>query len=309
MPVAPDPHPSFGAFAHPQRLVSTEWLSAHIGAAGLAIVESNADALLYDIGHIPGAVKIDWRTELTDQRLRDVVDGARFAELMRIKGIAREDTVVVYGDRSNGSAAATAWVFDLFGHSDVRLLDGGRDVWIAEARETTFEVPVAGPVHYGAAERDDSQARAFLADIRQRLADVDTGTRLLDVRVPEEYAGVNRLITDRPEEQSLRAGHIPTAVNIPWTAAVGPDGRFRTRAELEQIYAEVLGAPETIVYSRIGEHSAHSRFVLTALLGAAGVRNYDGSWTEWANAVRSPIVTGTQPGEAPAADQVAAGSG
>ncbi|MBF6447112.1 MULTISPECIES: sulfurtransferase [Nocardia] len=308
MPVAPDSHPSFGSHAYPQRLVTTEWLSANIGTPGLAIVESNEDILLYDIGHVPGAVKIDWRAELTDPLTRDVIDGARFAELMRAKGIAREDTVVVYGDKANGTAAATAWVFGLFGHPDVRLLDGGRDAWISEARDTTFEVPDVGLGEYPVVERDDRSARAFLDDVRACLNDGGTGAGLVDVRAAGEYTGDDDRIRDRPEEQSLRAGHIPTAINIPWTAAVGGDGRFRSRSELEEIYAPLLGAEDTIVYCRIGEHSAHTWFVLTSLLGVANVRNYDGSWTEWSNAVRTPIVKGSEPGSAPVAVSAAAQS-
>ncbi len=300
MPVAPDPHSSFGSYVFPQRLVTTEWLSANIGAHGLAIVESNEDILLYDIGHVPGAVKVDWRAELTDPLTRDVIDGARFAELMRAKGITRDDTVVVYGDKVNGTAAATAWVFGLFGHPDVRLLDGGREAWISEARDTTFEVPAVGLGDYPVVECDDRDARAFLEDVREGLDRAAATTRLVDVRETGEYTGESGRIRDRPEEQSLRAGHIPTAISIPWRAALYADGRFRARAELEQIYAPLLDAQDTIVYCRIGEHSAHTWFVLTSLLGVANVRNYDGSWTEWSNAVRSPIVKGREPGSAPA---------
>ncbi|MQY29979.1 sulfurtransferase [Nocardia aurantia] len=306
MSVAPDPHPSFGLHAHPQRLVTTQWLSANIGAPGLRIVESDEDVLLYDIGHVPGAIKIDWRAELTDPRTRDVVDGVRFAELMREKGIGRDDTVVVYGDKANGTAAAVLWVFDLFGHADVRLLDGGREAWISEGRDTTFEVPPAGYGEYPVLERDDHGARAFRSEVREQLAS-GAGV-LLDVRAAEEYTGELGRIADRPEEQSLRAGHIPTAVNIPWTTAVGPDGRFRSRAELDRWYLPQLAAADggTIVYCRIGERSAHTRFVLTALLGLDTVRVYDGSWTEWGNAVGAPIVRGHESGGVPAATPIAA---
>ena len=297
MPVAPDSHPSFGSHAYPHRLVTTEWLSANIGVPGLKIVESDDDVLLYDIGHIPGAIKIDWRAELTDPMSRDVVDGARFAELMQAKGILREDTVVVYGDKANGTAAATLWVFGLFGHPDVRLLDGGREAWISEARDTVFEVPAAGgPGEYPVVERDDTRSRAFLDDVRAHL-----GHPLIDVRTPEEYSGELDRILDRPDEQSLRAGHIPTAVNIPWTATVGADGRFRPRAELDRIYEAIPADTEAIVYCRVGERSAHTWFVLTALLGFDRVRTYDGSWTEWGNSVRTPMVKGTEPGAAVAA--------
>ncbi|WP_026344142.1 sulfurtransferase [Nocardia sp. BMG111209] len=306
MPVAPDPHPSFGLHAHPQRLVTTQWLSANIGAPGLRIVESDEDVLLYDIGHVPGAIKIDWRAELTDPRTRDVVDGVRFAELMREKGIAREDTVVVYGDKANGTAAAVLWVFDLFGHADVRLLDGGREAWISEGRDTTFEVPPIGFGDYPAVERDDRTERAFRAEVQQWLSG-GAGV-LLDVRTAEEYSGELDRISDRPEEQALRAGHIPGAMNIPWTTAVGPDGRFRSRAELDRRYLPLRADAEagTIVYCRIGERSAHTRFVLTALLGMDDVRVYDGSWTEWGNAVRAPIVRGHESGGVAAATPAAA---
>lgn len=293
MPVAPDPHQSFGSYAHPHRLVTTEWLSANIGTPGLKIVESNEDILLYDIGHVPGAIKIDWRSELIDPRTRDVVDGAAFANLMRAKGIEHDDTVVIYGDKSNGTAAATLWVFSLFGHEDVRLLDGGRDAWISEARDTTFEVPAAGLGEYPILDRDDKTARAFRHDVLAHL-----GGPLIDSRVFEEYTG-ELVVLDRPEEQALRAGHIPTAINIPWTSSVGADARFRPRAELDVIYGAVAEGVAPLVYSRIGERSALTWFVLTYLLGVYGVRNYDGSWTEWANAVGAPIVIGQEPGTVP----------
>ncbi|MEV6771504.1 sulfurtransferase [Nocardia sp. NPDC051030] len=293
MPVAPDPHPSFGSYAHPHRLVTTEWLSANIGAPGLKIIESNEDILLYDIGHVPGAIKIDWRTELIEPCTRDLVDGETFAELMRMKGITRDDTVVIYGDKANGAAAAALWAFSLFGHEDVRLLDGGRDAWISEGRDTTFEVPSAGLGDYPTVERDDKPARAFREDVVAHF-----GGPLVDTRVFDEYTG-ELVVLDRPEEQALRAGHIPTAVNIPWTSSVGPDARFRPRAELDVIYGGVSEGIAPMVYSRIGRWSAHTWFVLTYLLGVHGVRNYDGSWTEWANAVGAPITTGEQPGEIP----------
>ncbi|MFF0491139.1 sulfurtransferase [Nocardia sp. NPDC004068] len=308
MPVAPDPHHSFGAHAYPHRLVTTEWLSANIGAPGLRIVEADEDILLYDIGHVPGAVKIDWRAELTDPDTRDVVDSVRFAELMRAKGIERDDTVVLYGDKGNGTAAAALWVFALFGHPDVRLLDGGRDAWISEARDTTFEVPAVGLGDYPVVERDDPPARVFLDEVRALVNSADRAAALLDVRAAEEYSGECDRIRDRPEEQSLRAGHIPTAVNIPWNRALAADGRFRSRAELDRIYEEFRAAPETIVYCRIGERSAHTWFVLTALLGLANVRNYDGSWTEWGNAVRTPMVKGAEPGEVSELSSQAAGA-
>ncbi|MEU4645961.1 sulfurtransferase [Nocardia fluminea] len=290
MPVAPDPHPAFGSYAVPHRLVTTEWLSANIGVRGLRIIESNDDILLYDIGHVPGAVKIDWRGDLSDPVTRDYVDGKRFTELMRAKGIERDDTIVIYGDRGNAQAAHTAWIFTLFGHEDVRLLDGGRDAWISEERDTTFDQPYPTPSDYPEVERDDSTARAFREDVLARL-----GKPLVDVRSAQEYSGE---LEDKPLNQeyaALRGGHVPTAVNIPWTAAATIDGRFRSRADLDEVYG-ALPADDLVVYSRVGERSSHTWFVLTFLLGRRSVRNYDGSWIEWGNSVRVPIVTGTEPG-------------
>ncbi|TLG04723.1 sulfurtransferase [Nocardia cyriacigeorgica] len=292
MPVAPDPNPAFGAYAHPQRLVTTEWLSANIGAPGLKIIESNEDILLYDIGHVPGATKIDWRGDLNDPVTRDYIDGARFTELMRSKGIEREDTVVVYGDRGNAQAAHTLWVLTLFGHEDVRLLDGGREAWIGEERDTTFEPPRLAPSGYPAVRRDDSTDRAFRSEVLSHL-----GKPLVDVRSPEEYTGEACTAAD---DLALRAGHIPTAVNIPWTEALNSDGRFRPRADLDALYGELTAEDALIVYSRVGERSSHTWFVLKYLLGFDSVRNYDGSWTEWGNSVRMPIARGSEPGSAPA---------
>lgn len=292
MPVAPDPHPAFGSYAVPHRLVTTEWLSANIGVPGVKIIESNDDILLYDIGHVPGAVKIDWRGDLSDPVTRDYVDGARFTALMRTKGIRREDTVVIYGDRDNAQAAHTAWIFTLFGHEDVRLLDGGRDAWISEERDTTFDLPYPAPSDYPDVERDDTVARAFREEVLARL-----GSPLVDVRSAQEYSGE---VEDKPLDQeyaTLRGGHVPTAVNIPWTQACTADGRFRSRAELDEVYGG-LPAEDLVVYSRVGERSSHTWFVLTFLLGRRSVRNYDGSWIEWGNSVRLPISRGTEPGNA-----------
>ncbi|MFD3510560.1 sulfurtransferase [Nocardia sp. NPDC058666] len=292
MPVAPDRHPAFGSYAVPQRLVTTEWLSANIGVRGLRIIESNDDILLYDIGHVPGAVKIDWRGDLSDPVTRDYVDGPRFTELMRAKGIQRDDTVVIYGDRGNAQAAHTAWIFTLFGHEDVRLLDGGRDAWISEERDTTFDLPMPVPSDYPEVERDDSTARAFRDEVLGRL-----GKPLVDVRSAQEYSGEIEDARLREEYATLRGGHVPTAVNIPWTQAATHDGRFRSRAELDEVYG-ALPADDLVVYSRVGERSSHTWFVLTFLLGRRSVRNYDGSWIEWGNSVRLPIVAGTEPGVA-----------
>jgi thiosulfate/3-mercaptopyruvate sulfurtransferase len=281
-------------------LVTADWLSSHLGTPGLVVVESDEDVLLYDVGHIPGAVKVDWHTDLNDPHVRDYITGEQFAALMNSKGISRDDTVVIYGDKSNWWAAYALWVFTLFGHPDVRLLDGGRDLWISSGRDTTLEVPEQKSSGYPVVERDDSPIRAFKDDVLGTIG----AQPLIDVRSPQEYTGERTHMPDYPEEGALRGGHIPTAVSIPWAKAADESGRFRARDELEQLYGFLKpgdGTPEkrTIVYCRIGERSSHTWFVLTHLLGLPGVRNYDGSWTEWGNAVRVPVAVGEEPGDAP----------
>ncbi|GAA1960016.1 sulfurtransferase [Microbacterium aquimaris] len=297
VPVAFDPAEKFADYAAPERLVSTGWLAEHLGDPGLVVVESDEDVLLYETGHIPGAVKVDWHTELNDPVVRDYLDGDGFARLMRRKGISRDDTVILYGDKSNWWAAYALWVFSLFGHADVRLLDGGRDLWIAEGRPLSTDRPARGATAYPVVERDDSLLRAYRDDVLAHL-----GNPLIDVRSPEEYDGTRTSAPSYPEEGALRAGHIPTAHNVPWARAAAADGTFRPRAELEAIYREELGLHDEdpiIAYCRIGERSSHTWFVLAHLLGFPDVRNYDGSWTEWGSAVRVPIVVGSEPGGVP----------
>jgi thiosulfate/3-mercaptopyruvate sulfurtransferase len=287
--------PKFAEYSEPGRLVSTEWLAARLAEPGLVVVESDEDVLLYETGHIPGAVKVDWHTELNDPVVRDYVDGEGFAALLSRKGISRDDTVVIYGDKNNWWAAYALWVFSLFGHEDVRLLDGGRDRWISEGREITTEVPASAPTDYPVVERDDSVLRAYKDDV---VAFIGQGP-LIDVRSPEEYSGERTTAPAYPEEGTLRAGHIPTAQSVPWAKAVAEDGGFKSRAELEAIYRDGAGIAEgddIIAYCRIGERSSHTWFVLKHLLGFENVRNYDGSWTEWGSAVRVPIVTGSESG-------------
>ena len=300
VPVPPDPSPALQSYAHPERLVTSDWLAEHLGTPGLVVVESDEDVLLYDVGHIPTAVKIDWHTDLNDPQVRDYITGEQFADLMNRKGIRREDTVVIYGDKSNWWAAYALWVFTLFGHPDVRLLNGGRDLWLAEGRDTTLAVPEKSTSGYPVVERDDSAIRAFRDDVLGALG----AATLVDVRSPQEYTGERTHMPDYPEEGALRGGHIPTAVSVPWAKAADEMGRFRSRAELDEIYSFVPrdpgSGPGTIAYCRIGERSSHTWFVLTHLLGIPGVRNYDGSWTEWGNVVRAPIVDGDQPGSPPA---------
>jgi len=297
MSVEFDPAAKLAEYAHPERLVTTDWLAERLGQPGLVVVESDEDVLLYEVGHIPGAVKVDWHTELNDPVVRDYLSGEQFAELLSAKGIARDDTVVIYGDRNNWWAAYALWVFTLFGHEDVRLLDGGRDKWIAEGRPLTTETPARERVEYPVVDRDDTAIRAFKEDVLAHF-----GNPLIDVRSPEEYTGERTHMPAYPEEGALRGGHIPTAASVPWARAAAEDGTFRTRAELDAIYRDEVGlqdGDDVIAYCRIGERSSHTWFVLTHLLGFEGVRNYDGSWTEWGSAVRVPIATGPERGEAP----------
>jgi thiosulfate/3-mercaptopyruvate sulfurtransferase len=293
----------FAAYAHPDRLVSTEWLATAIedGAldgGNLVVVESDEDVLLYETGHIPGAVKIDWHTDLNDEVTRDYVDGEAFAALVAAKGISRDSTVVIYGDKSNWWAAYALWVFTLFGHEDVRLLDGGRDKWIAEGRALSTVTTVATPADYPVVERDDAPIRAFKDDVLAHF-----GKPLIDVRSTEEYTGQRTHMPAYPEEGALRGGHIPTAASIPWARAAAGDGTYRNRGELEALYLGEAGLNEgddVVAYCRIGERSSHTWFALKYLLGFETVRNYDGSWTEWGNAVRVPIVKGAERGAVPA---------
>ena len=300
MPLPADPNPKFSDYANPERLVSTDWLAGHLGSPDLVVLESNEDILLYDMGHIPGARKIDWHTDLNDADTRDFVDGAAFAKLMGEKGISRDSTVVLYGDKSNWWAAYALWVFSLFGHEDVRLLDGGRDKWISEGREVTTDKPDVEAVDYPVVERNDAPIRAYLPDV---LAHLGNGP-LIDVRSPAEYTGERTHMPDYMDEGAMKGGHIPTAVSVPWAKAAAEDGTFRTRSELDALYGAEAGlktGDDVVAYCRIGERSSHTWFVLKHLLGFETVRNYDGSWTEWGNAVRVPIVRGTEPGAVPAA--------
>jgi len=291
LPVPSDPDPKLAQYAHPERLVTTAWLAAHLDDPDVAVVESDEDVLLYETGHIPGAVKVDWHTELNDPVTRDYVGGARFAQLMAEKGITRETTVVFYGDRNNWWAAYALWVFTLFGHPDVRLLDGGRSRWIADGRPLTTEAPAPGRTNYPEVQRDDTAVRAFKEDVLAHL-----GKPMIDVRSPGEFSGQLLHMPDYPQEGAVRGGHVPGAKNVPWARAAAEDGTFRSTDELRAIYEGEAGLrrdDDVVVYCRIGERSSHTWFVLTHLLGYPSVRNYDGSWTEWGNSVRVPIETGS----------------
>ncbi|MER8027243.1 sulfurtransferase [Glutamicibacter protophormiae] len=298
MPLPVESNEKYAAYAHPERLVSTQWVADNLGAENLVVLESDEDILLYSTGHVPGALKIDWHTELNDEVTRDYVDGEGFAALMQAKGISRESTVVIYGDKSNWWAAYALWVFTLFGHEDVRLMDGGRDKWIAEGRELSTQKPAVAPSQYPVIERSDEAIRAFLPQVLEHL-----GNPLIDVRSAEEYTGERTHMPNYPEEGALRGGHIPSAASVPWARAAAEDGTFRSREELEAIYLDEAGlkpGDDVVAYCRIGERSSHTWFVLKHLLGFESVRNYDGSWTEWGNAVGVPIVRGAEQGEVPA---------
>lgn len=277
------------------KLVTTEWLADRLQEDNLVIVESDEDVLLYGTGHIPGAVKVDWHTELNDQVTRDYLDAAGFAALCEAKGIGPDDTIVFYGDNFNWWATYALWVFSLFGHRDLRILDGGRAKWIAEGRPVTKEVPARAKTSYPVPTRDDAGIRAFRDDVQAHIA---ADRPLVDVRSPGEYTGELLHMPDYPQEGALRGGHIPGAVSKPWKQATQEDGTFKPVDELRKIYVEELGLKpddDVIAYCRIGERSSHTWFVLTHLLGFQHVRNYDGSWTEWGNLVRVPVVKGSSP--------------
>ena len=277
-------------YVHPEALVTTEWVAQHLDdTENIRIVESDEDVLLYDIGHVPNAVKIDWVEDLNDPLVRDYLETERFAELMAEKGISPDTKVVFYGDKNNWWATYALWVFRLFGHDNVAVMDGGRKKWEAEGREMTQAVPSFPRAEYPVPERDDSMIRAFRDDVMSHIEGHDP---LVDVRSPGEYSGELLHMPDYPQEGALRGGHIPGAANVPWARAARDDGTFKSAGELREIYEGEAGLSEdddVIAYCRIGERSSHTWFVLSYLLGYDKVRNYDGSWTEWGNSVRAPI--------------------
>jgi thiosulfate/3-mercaptopyruvate sulfurtransferase len=276
-------------YAHPEVLVDTTWVAEHLNDPNVRIVESNEDILLYDQGHIPGAIKIDWVADLNDQVVRDYLDREHFEKLLSAKGIGNDTTVVFYGDKNNWWATYALWVFKLYGHKDARIMNGGRAKWIAEGHDLTKEVPSYAPTSYKAPERDDSTIRAFRDQVREHIK--KSGVALVDVRSPQEYSGERTHMPEYPQEGTLRGGHIPTAVSIPWAKAVKEDSTFKSREDLQELYGSqgVTADKDVVAYCRIGERSSHTWFVLTYLLGYPQVRNYDGSWTEWGNGVGLPI--------------------
>lgn len=272
MGIESDPSPALQQYAHPERLVTSSWLGAKLGGAGLKVVESDSDSILYNIGHLPTAIRIDLHNDLGAPVCRDFLDGAAFARLMDDKGITRDDTVVIYGDESNLWASYAFWVFDLFGHPDVRLLDGGREAWMQEERETSYDVPPGPTRGYPVIERDDSTHRIFVNEV---LADRNDrrNMQLVDLRDPADFA----------------AGHIPGAVNTDPSTMVHPNGRFRSRQDLEAAFSFLSPDDPVVTYCGTGERAAHLWFVFHHLLGRKDVRCYDGSWAEWGNMVRMPV--------------------
>ena len=272
-------------------LVSTAWIADHLHDPKVRIAESNEDSLLYSSNHLPGAVEVDWTRDLNDQVRRDYLDRKGFEGLMRRVGATRGTTIVLYGDKNNWWATYAFWVLQLFGHTNAKIMDGGRLKWTQEHRPMTREIPHYSPSQYEAPERDDKRFRAFRDQV---LAHVERRGALVDVRSPEEYRGERLHMPDYPNEGALRGGHIPGALSIPWARAINPeDGTFKDAAELRKVYTEdnKLRPEEDniIAYCRIGERSSHSWFVLTYLLGFPKVRNYDGSWTEWGISCRCPL--------------------
>jgi thiosulfate/3-mercaptopyruvate sulfurtransferase len=277
-------------YVHPEVLVSTDWVADHLNDPEIRLVESNEDPLLYSTGHIPGAVEVDWTRDLNDPVRRDYLGKEGFEKLLRRIGVTKDTTVVFYGDRNNWWATYAYWVFQLFGHDNAKVMDGGRIKWANEGRPLAKEVPSYPVSDYKAAERDDQRIRAY----RDQVLEHTNGKKpLVDVRSPAEYSGEKLHMPEYPNEGALRGGHIPGAASIPWAKAVNPDdGTFKSAEELRALYEKEAGIKpddDVIVYCRIGERSSHTWFVLTHLLGYKRVRNYDGSWTEWGNLVGVPI--------------------
>ncbi len=275
-------------YAHPEFLVETQWVADHFNDPNVRLVESNEDPLLYETGHIPGAVKVDWFTTLQHPLRRDFIDKGQFEELCRRLGIGNDTTVVFYGDKNNWFACYAFWLFAYYGHSNLKIMNGGRTKWVAEGRPLTQDVPAYPTTNYTAKDPDPA-VRAFREDVFRQM---EKGLPLVDVRSPQEYSGELIHMPNYPQEGAQRGGHIPGAVNIPWAQAVNTeDSTFKSAAELRQLYEQYGITPdkEVIAYCRIGERSSLTWFVLRYLLGYPNVKNYDGSWTEWGNLVNAPI--------------------
>lgn len=275
-------------YIHPEVLVSAQWVADHSNDPNVRIVESDEDVLLYEVGHVENAIKIDWQIDLQDQLIRDYIDKEKFEKLLSDKGISNDSTVVFYGDKSNWWACYAMWVFKLFGHENCLIMNGGRQKWIEEERPLTKDVHNFPKTNYKVSGTNDA-IRAFRDDV---LEHISSGNPLIDVRSPKEFSGELLHMEAYPQEGALRGGHIPGADNVPWATAANEDGTFKSADELQSIYMEGKGLKEgddIIAYCRIGERSSHTWFVLTYLLGFNDVKNYDGSWTEWGNLVKAPI--------------------
>jgi thiosulfate/3-mercaptopyruvate sulfurtransferase len=278
-------------------LVTAQWAEDNLDTPGVVLVEVDEDTTAYDKGHIRGAIKLDWSTELQDQVRRDFVNKQQFEALLSSKGISNDDTVVLYGGNNNWFAAYAYWYFTLYGHQDVKLLDGGRKKWELDSRELTDEVPTRETTTYVAQDQDHS-IRAF----RDEAVAAIGNKNLIDVRSPDEYAGRLLAPAHLPQEQAQRAGHIPTSLNVPWSKNANDDGTFKSDEDLKALYAEVGidDSKDTIALCRIGERSSITWFVLKELLGHQNVKNYDGSWTEYGSLVGVPVALGDEPGSADA---------
>lgn len=275
-------------YAHPEVLVSTQWVADHANDPNIRTVESDEDVLLYDVGHIPGAIKIDWQTELQDSLIRDYINKEKFEKLISQKGISNDTSVVFYGDKNNWWACYAFWTFKVMGHEKCLIMNGGRQKWIEEKRPLSKDVPHYTKTNYKVSNINES-IRAFRDDVMKHIG---SKNHLIDVRSPKEYTGELLHMEAYPQEGALRGGHIPGAKNVPWARAAKEDGTFKSTDELKAIYENEQGLKpndNVIAYCRIGERSSHTWFVLTYLLGYKNVRNYDGSWTEWGNLVRVPI--------------------
>ena len=278
-----------------QALVTADWVSEHLDDPGVVLIEVDEDTTAYDGGHIKGAIKLDWKQDLQDPVRRDFINKAQFEKLLSERGVGNDDTVILYGGNNNWFAAYAYWYFKLYGHSDVKLLDGGRKKWELDARELSKDTVTREPSSY-TAQQQNTEIRAFRDDV---VAAIGTAN-LLDIRSPDEYAGRLLAPAHLPQEQAQRPGHVPTAVNVPWSKAANDDGTFKSDDELTQLYTEagLDWNKDTIAYCRIGERSSHSWFVLHELLERPKVKNYDGSWTEYGSLVGVPVALGDEPGEA-----------
>jgi thiosulfate/3-mercaptopyruvate sulfurtransferase len=275
-------------YAHPEVLVETSWVAENLNNPAIRLIEADEDVLLYEVGHLPGAVKLDWHVDVQDRVARDFVNQQDFEDLMSKWGISNDTTIILYGDKNNWYACYSYWLFTMYGHRNMKIMNGGRLKWESEQRPMTKEVPHYAATTYHAQSMDES-IRTFRDEVAAGLENPNRG--LIDVRSPQEYSGELLHMVNYPQEGAMRGGHIPGAKSIPWGMAANADGTFKSTEELRQLYVgrDITPDKDIISYCRIGERSAHTWFVLTYLLGYPRVRNYDGSWTEWGNLVKAPI--------------------